>query len=104
MEDQMTISNQTIERCIEECLQCLRWCAQCRAESLEQDPIMMRECIRLRSEEHTSELQSHLNLVCRLLLEKKNTHNRSTYTQFRSRARRATSCATIPPLYASRAP
>src|SRR5260370_1446123 len=27
-----------------------------------------------RSEEHTSELQSHLNLVCRLLLEKKNEH------------------------------
>src|SRR5438477_5760662 len=27
---------------------------------------------RLRSEEHTSELQSHVNLVCRLLLEKKN--------------------------------
>src|SRR5260370_11729123 len=27
-------------------------------------------CCR-RSEEHTSELQSHLNLVCRLLLEKK---------------------------------
>src|SRR5467141_2553785 len=26
---------------------------------------------RLRSEEHTSELPSHLNLVCRLLLEKK---------------------------------
>src|SRR5260370_3734488 len=26
----------------------------------------------IRSEEHTSELQSHLNLVCRLLLEKKN--------------------------------
>src|SRR5260370_10348980 len=26
-----------------------------------------------RSEEHTSELQSHLNIVCRLLLEKKNT-------------------------------
>src|SRR5260370_14634092 len=26
-----------------------------------------------RSEEHTSELQSHLNLVCRLLLEKKKT-------------------------------
>src|SRR5260370_23937125 len=25
-----------------------------------------------RSEEHTSELQSHLNIVCRLLLEKKN--------------------------------
>src|SRR5260370_7308039 len=28
-----------------------------------------------RSEEHTSELQSHLNLVCRLLLEKKNNTN-----------------------------
>src|SRR5260370_30088869 len=27
-----------------------------------------------RSEEHTSELQSHLNLVCRLLLEKKKTY------------------------------
>src|SRR5260370_24682842 len=27
--------------------------------------------IQVRSEEHTSELQSHLNLVCRLLLEKK---------------------------------
>src|SRR3954467_16008497 len=26
-----------------------------------------------RSEEHTSELQSHDNIVCRLLLEKKNT-------------------------------
>src|SRR5437588_7971530 len=29
---------------------------------------------RLRSEEHTSELQSHSDLVCRLLLEKKNAH------------------------------
>src|SRR5438034_4581388 len=29
-----------------------------------------------RSEEHTSELQSHSDLVCRLLLEKKNTKNR----------------------------
>src|SRR5260370_26699313 len=28
-----------------------------------------------RSEEHTSELQSHLNLVCRLLLEKKKNHH-----------------------------
>src|SRR5260370_13563170 len=31
----------------------------------------------VRSEEHTSELQSHLNLVCRLLLEKKKNHNAS---------------------------
>src|SRR5260370_12603274 len=29
-----------------------------------------------RSEEHTSELQSHLNLVCRLLLEKKKKEER----------------------------
>src|SRR4029077_20775731 len=42
-----------------------------------------------RSEEHTSELQSHLNLVCRLLLEKKkiivirnnNTTKRVMYAQ-----------------------
>src|SRR5256886_11656872 len=35
---------------------------------------------RRRSEEHTSELQSQSNLVCRLLLEKQNTHHR--YTTF----------------------
>src|SRR5260370_31493330 len=34
-----------------------------------------------RSEEHTSELQSHLNLVCRLLLEKKKkSHEQHTST------------------------
>src|SRR5690242_20807801 len=31
-----------------------------------------------RSEEHTSELQSHVNLVCRLLLEKKNNERYTT--------------------------
>src|SRR5256885_7271514 len=31
----------------------------------------------MRSEEHTSELQSPCNLVCRLLLEKKNTQTNS---------------------------
>src|SRR5438034_1764849 len=31
-----------------------------------------------RSEEHTSELQSHSDLVCRLLLEKKKETNRNT--------------------------
>src|SRR5690242_21319348 len=30
-----------------------------------------RRRYEIRSEEHTSELQSHVNLVCRLLLEKK---------------------------------
>src|SRR5438034_4045244 len=33
-----------------------------------------------RSEEHTSELQSHSDLVCRLLLEKKKKKNQSTRT------------------------
>src|SRR2546422_6055852 len=32
-------------------------------------------CVEFRSEEHTSELQSRLHLVCRLLLEKKKKHN-----------------------------
>src|SRR3989449_3678155 len=35
---------------------------------------------RQRSEEHTSELQSRLHLVCRLLLEKKKKENRETHT------------------------
>src|SRR2546430_13605854 len=35
--------------------------------------IRRRHEVRLRSEEHTSELQSQSNLVCRLLLEKKRT-------------------------------
>src|SRR5260370_27156494 len=35
----------------------------------------------LRSEEHTSELQSHLNLVCRLLLEKKKIRSRKQCAQ-----------------------
>src|SRR5438477_9090149 len=34
----------------------------------------LRPAISFRSEEHTSELQSHVNLVCRLLLEKKKIH------------------------------
>src|SRR5437588_9752326 len=33
-----------------------------------------------RSEEHTSELQSHSDLVCRLLLEKKKKTNKKTVT------------------------
>src|SRR3954463_11440970 len=41
-----------------------------------------------RSEEHTSELQSHDNLVCRLLLEKKN-RSRSAMRRWVSRSRTA---------------
>src|SRR5258706_6483729 len=45
-------------------------------------PFQARKCrmvksSRPRSEEHTSELQSLTNLVCRLLLEKKKLHNQS---------------------------
>src|SRR5260370_3032628 len=42
--------------------------------------IFGRSCLHAgedRSEEHTSELQSHLNLVCRLLLEKKKKRHHS---------------------------
>src|SRR5882762_12040938 len=43
-----------------------------------------------RSEEHTSELQSHLNLVCRLLLEKKKTRQqRSTQNSTRRQTNRS---------------
>src|SRR5438034_2304631 len=35
--------------------------------------------VRIRSEEHTSELQSHSDLVCRLLLEKKKKKTRKQY-------------------------
>src|SRR5438093_10195855 len=38
-------------------------------------PLRSRPSPRARSEEHTSELQSLTNLVCRLLLEKKKTAN-----------------------------
>src|SRR2546427_5959372 len=48
-----------------------------RQDTLEVEPgvafelVLEREDQRVRSEEHTSELQSQSNLVCRLLLEKK---------------------------------
>src|SRR5947207_6352003 len=54
----------------------------------------------MRSEEHTSELQSHSDLVCRLLLEKKKSYRRR-WMRIAARARRgaprAVSCdAPIP--------
>src|SRR5437773_4820980 len=45
----------------------------CAATSTAKDPWCHAGfCVCCRSEEHTSELQSHHDLVCRLLLEKKN--------------------------------
>src|SRR2546421_3639968 len=41
-------------------------------------PAVDENTFRLRSEEHTSELQSRSDLVCRLLLEKKKKSTRST--------------------------
>ena len=41
-------------------------------ENIVKDPEVIEMVVR--SEEHTSELQSRRNLVCRLLLEKKKTH------------------------------
>src|SRR5690242_21106229 len=49
--------------------------APCRAYSYGRRYPEGRFC---RSEEHTSELQSHVNLVCRLLLEKKKRITQST--------------------------
>src|SRR2546430_3017733 len=43
-----------------------------RATAAERPDGLRRGRTRSRSEEHTSELQSQSNLVCRLLLEKKN--------------------------------
>src|SRR5437868_13105132 len=51
--------------------------------SLPQRPLEFTEVFdrrKLRSEEHTSELQSRFDLVCRLLFEKKNTSTASTHT------------------------
>src|SRR5260370_2979674 len=50
-----------------------------------------------RSEEHTSELQSHLNLVCRLLLEKKKTLATQTSCCARPPHLSSTHCCTSPP-------
>src|SRR3954465_4098296 len=49
----------------------------------------------LRSEEHTSELQSHDNLVCRLLLEKK--EHLSPRNKRRTAKRPPARPATLPP-------
>src|SRR5438034_5418840 len=53
---------------------------QCRIRSLQ------------RSEEHTSELQSHSDLVCRLLLEKKKTSKDARTTTTSTRPPQSTKC------------
>src|SRR5688500_19164577 len=46
------------------------------AEVSYQRGFLLQQLSKVRSEEHTSELQSPCNLVCRLLLEKKNKQNK----------------------------
>src|SRR5450631_4949400 len=41
-----------------------------------------------RSEEHTSELQSHVNLVCRLLLEKKKKNTNATISKTKKKTKK----------------
>src|SRR2546430_11779738 len=70
-------------------------CAAANASSRTSPALRCRGSARRasrRSEEHTSELQSQSNLVCRLLLEKKKKTNHST-----SLARRRVELVTSPP-------
>src|SRR5438477_8736722 len=57
----------------------IAWCSFSVSPQKRSSPnVSNRNVWRPRSEEHTSELQSHVNLVCRLLLEKKNKQNPET--------------------------
>src|SRR5256885_12376501 len=68
------------------CVRALEQCFNLRLRQHAQDDEDARrtgqpcfaDLVGIRSEEHTSELQSPCNLVCRLLLEKKNKHHQST--------------------------
>src|SRR5690625_6318645 len=65
------ISNQVIDQIniLEATKQAMRTCL---AELDPEPDHVLIDSVKLRSEEHTSELQSRGHLVCRLLLEKKN--------------------------------
>src|SRR5256885_11224941 len=62
--------------------------------SCEPAPPSAPQLARSRSEEHTSELQSPCNLVCRLLLQKKKTPTQTAYAASRSRRAELTEPAT----------
>src|SRR5256885_8527265 len=67
----------------------MAWPSRCRTPSSSSSRSVWRGDCPTRSEEHTSELQSPCNLVCRLLLEKK---------------KHATYNPTVLPLYSSPRP
>src|SRR5437773_2156723 len=56
-----------------------------------------RGCTRARSEEHTSELQSHHDLVCRLLLEKKKAQCVYSHHPPATMTASSTTCPSWPP-------
>src|SRR5256885_12126680 len=60
---------------------CCFLCRGCCRRLISICPTARRPCGRSRSEEHTSELQSPCNLVCRLLLEKKKSSHSSLQSQ-----------------------
>src|SRR5438034_8299194 len=49
----------------------------------------------IRSEEHTSELQSHSDLVCRLLLEKKKKNKNRKHTHRKTKLGKTSNAATL---------
>src|SRR5438132_10443053 len=57
---------------------------QAENAAIDRDAVRQHRARIDRSEEHTSELQSHSDLVCRLLLEKKKIKPATTPNQFRS--------------------
>src|SRR2546429_4921033 len=57
---------------------------------------------RARSEEHTSELQSRLHLVCRLLLEKKKKKSQKIVVALKQKKYRINSFITIKTAFANR--
>src|SRR2546426_6349287 len=68
---------------------------QGHAESMNRIGILYATGRGLRSEEHTSELQSPCNLVCRLLLEKKKNHEGHGLSDRTGRPARTTRCFLI---------
>src|SRR5260370_3869544 len=65
------------------------------SSSMFHGPLLYKTLSSYRSEEHTSELQSHLNLVCRLLLEKKNTQTMAPDPRFSCLRELITECTHI---------